>query len=313
MIFLSCHQYSYLSARNYFMNTMPMILMLTMALPAQAAPPSQPVLPNCRVALIDDVDVSGREAGVLLELKVREGSVVRAGDELGRIDDAKVVVLRRVREKDYEAAVEQANNDISVRYADKAAAVALRTWQRAVKANETAAGVVNAIELDKYKLEAEGARLGIEKAQFEQKLALLASEVKAAEVEAADVDIQLRRIVSPIDGIVTHVHKHAGEWVAPGDPVVQVVRVDRLRVEGFVKASEFSPSEVANRPVVVETEIARGRRVQFPGKIVFVSPADQPGGEYLVWADVENRQENEYWLLRPGSTVSMTIDVRAER
>jgi macrolide-specific efflux system membrane fusion protein len=293
---------------------MPMIMMLTMALPGQASPPpSQPVLPHCRVALVEEVEVPGREAGVLLELTVSEGSVVRAGEEIGRIDDAKVVVLRRVREKDYQAALEQANNDINVRYADKAAAVALREWQKAVKANENATGAIAAIEIDKLKLNAEKARLQIEQAQLEQKLAHMTSEVKAAEVEAAEVDIQLRRILSPIDGIVVHVHKSAGEWVAPGDPVVQIVRVDRLRVEGFVKASEFSPSEVANRPVVVETEIARGRKVKFPGKIVFVSPLDQPGGEYLVWAEVENRQENEYWLLRPGSTATMTIDVRAER
>ena len=43
--------------------------------------------------------------------------------------------------------------------------------------------------------------------------------------------------------------------------------------------------------------------------ITFVNPLVQAGGEYRVWAEVVNRQENGEWLLRPGLEAEMTIDV----
>lgn len=296
------------------MNSIAIVLMLSAALPSQRASRAdslgQPVLTDCRVALIEEAQVPGREAGVLTEMNVREGQQVKTGELLGQIDDTKPLVLRKVKEREYQAAVEQANNDVNVRFADKAAGVALKEWQKAVKANELQQGAIAAIEVDKLKLNAQKAQLSIEQAQFEMKVNKLTSEVKQAEVEAADADIELRRITSPLDGVVVHVFKHRGEWVPPGDPVVHIVRVDRLRIEGFVSAAEYSPAELAKRPVKVTAQLARGRTVEFDGQIVYVSPQNQPGGDFLVWAEVENREENGHWLLRPGTTATMTIDMK---
>lgn len=287
------------------------VLALQVQQPASGVDSSgQPVLTQCRVAIIEKADVPGREAGVLTQMEAREGLQVKNGELLGQIDDTKVKVLKKVKQKEFEAAAEQANNDVNVRYADKAAGVALREYQKAVAANRTTKGAIAEIEIDKLRLNAQKADLQIEQAQFDMKVAKLTSEVKLAEVEAADADIEQRRIISPLDGVVVHVYKHVGEWVPPGDPVVQIVRVDRLRIEGFVNSAEFSPAEVDGRPVIVEAELARGRKVQFQGKIVFVSPLDQPGGDYLVWAEVSNRQENGHWLLRPGTTATMTIQLK---
>ncbi len=289
-------------------------LLLSAVLPAQrtagADPISQPVLANCRVSLIEEAEVPGREAGVLVQMDVREGQQVKVGEALGRIDDIKTAALKKVKAKELEAAVEQARNDVNVRFAVKARDVAVKEWQKAVQANKTQPGAIAAIEVDKLKLNAQKADLQIEQAQFDMKVANLTSEVKSAEVEAAEADIQLRQISSPLDGVVVHVYKHLGEWVPPGDPVVQIVRIDRLRIEGFVNSAEFNPSEIAGRSVTVDAELARGRKVRFAGKVVFVSPLVQPGGEYLIWADVENKQENGHWLLRPGLTATMTIEMK---
>lgn len=296
------------------MNPFALLLVFSAALPAQrtiqADTPRQPVLTDCRVALIEEAQVPGREAGVLAEMNVREGQQVKAGELLGQIDDTKPLTLRKIKEKEYQVAVEQANNDVNVRFADKAAGVALKEWQKAVKANELQPGAIAAIEVDKLRLSAQKAQLSIEQAQFEMKVNKLTSEVKQAEVEAAQADINLRHITSPLDGVVVHVYKHRGEWVPPGDPVVHIVRVDRLRVEGFVNAREYNPADIANRPVKVTANLARGRTVEFTGQIVYVSPQDQPGGDVLVWAEVQNRQENGHWLLRPGTTATMEVEVR---
>ena len=122
-------------------------------------------------------------------------------------------------------------------------------------------------------------------------------------------EIALRRIVSPLDGIVVKVHKHVGEWLQPGDPVVEILRIDRLWVEGYVNAADFNPGEIEGRDVIVDAEMARGRKMRFKGQVVFVKPVVE-GGDYLVQAEVENRQENGHWLLRPGLNAAMTIQLK---
>jgi multidrug efflux pump subunit AcrA (membrane-fusion protein) len=88
---------------------------------------------------------------------------------------------------------------------------------------------------------------------------------------------------------------------------VQIVRMDRLRVEGFVAASEWNVDELVGREAIVEVELARGQRERFAGRVTYISPLVTAGGKYRVRAEVENRLSNDEWLLRPGMTVSMTI------
>ena len=66
-----------------------------------------------------------------------------------------------------------------------------------------------------------------------------------------------------------------------------------------------------NQPVTVEIERARGQTVRLSGKVVFISPLVQAGDRYRVRAEVENRQQNNHWLLGPGMSASMTIHVQA--
>ncbi|MGC3967454.1 MAG: HlyD family secretion protein [Pirellulales bacterium] len=99
-----------------------------------------------------------------------------------------------------------------------------------------------------------------------------------------------------------------GEWVEPGKPVVRLVRLDRLRVEGFVRYDQQSPGSLHGKTVRAEIASAGGVRHSFSGRVTFVSPIVQPGGEYRIWAEVENRRENEHWLLRPGLEAELTIE-----
>jgi multidrug efflux pump subunit AcrA (membrane-fusion protein) len=92
--------------------------------------------------------------------------------------------------------------------------------------------------------------------------------------------------------------------------VLQVVRIDRLRVEGFLSAGEYAPESVAGRPVTVEVSLAGGRIARFTGQVVFVSPIVQAGNKYRVRAEVANRSESGHPILRPGMTATMNVQLR---
>ena len=118
------------------------------------------------------------------------------------------------------------------------------------------------------------------------------------------------QVDAPIDGIVVELFKHAGEWVEPGQPVLRMVRMDRLRVEGFLRADKLAPNEVLGKPVTIRVRLVRDKTVELKSRISFVSPLVEGSGEYRVWADISNQIANGHWLIRPGLLAEMTIDLR---
>jgi multidrug resistance efflux pump len=168
---------------------------------------------------------------------------------------------------------------------------------------------VTDVERDRLRLEWEKSGLQIEQAQLERQLADLAAKVKEAEVETAEIEIRRRLVKSPIDGEVVDVQANQGEWLQVGAPLAHVVRTDKLRVEGYVDAARWDPERIRGRPVTVEVTLADARRETFEGRISFVSPLVESGGDYRVFAEVANRKSpgSEEWLLRAGQTATMVI------
>ena len=91
--------------------------------------------------------------------------------------------------------------------------------------------------------------LSIEKAKKDLDVAGLQKQVSEAELEAAEANLERRRLIAPLDAVVVELTRHEGEWVQAGDPVMRLVRVDLLRVEGFLNAKNYRPSEIQGRPV----------------------------------------------------------------
>ena len=242
-----------------------------------------------------------------MTLDVEEGSRVAPDQEIGRIDDSQPQIQRTLAEIKQSSAEEAHKNDVNIRYSKAAYLVAEQEHRMAVEANGKVRGTFPESEVARLKLAAERAKLQIEQAERDQTLAGFEVRSAKAEVIAADENIRRRKVISPIAGEVVERYKHEGEWVQPGDVVLRVIRLDVLRIEGFLNAAQFDPGEIRNRPVMIEFELARGRKVQMEGKVVFVNPEVEAGGEYQVRAEIMNRQEKGQWLLRPGLTATMTV------
>ena len=275
--------------------------------PAPAPLTSQPRLTRCLVSCIEEAQVPAQEAGVLVDLAVIEGQQVQAGEQLGKIDDSQPLMQGKAAMAELRAAEEKAKSDVDERYARKASEVAKAEWEKAKEANQKTAGSISQVEVARLKLTWERGILEIERAQTERKMSSHAADAKAVEVEAAKEAIKRRRISSPIDGHVVQVNLHKGEWVKPGDPVLHVVQLDRLKVEGFAKLDETVPQQLIGKPVTVEVKIAE-QLLRFPARITFVNPIVRGREEYLVKAEVDNRKDNGQWLLLPGMSAEMVID-----
>lgn len=268
-------------------------------------------LPNCLLALDEEAQIPAQEAGVLQKILVKEGQQVSEKDLLAQIDDTIPRLQELVAGYKLDVARRQADDDIDRRFAEASAKVAWAEVQQAKEANETMKSTVPAADVRRRVLEHEKMVLSIEKARKDLAVNALQAKVAEGELSAARANMERRRLVAPFDdAVVVELTRHAGEWVQAGEPVMRLVRMDRLRVEGFLNAKDFRAFEIQDRPVTVVVTLARGERESFPGKIVYVKPLIEQGGEFLVRAEVQNRKENGVWVLNPGLNATMTIQLK---
>jgi len=280
-----------------------------MALPTQSSVGdalAEPTIEHALVSLINDVEVSAKEAGVLIAMDVTEGDVVKTGQLVAQVDDVDAHMGKLAAQIRLQAAQTQASDDTPIKYAESGREVAKSKLTASRSSNRRSPGSVPKVDIRTLELEVERFRLSILKSKLELRVAQMDAEVHMADVRVADEKIRRRRIESPLDGIVVGTFRQKGEWVNPGDPVLRVIRIDRLRVEGRLSALEYDRHEINQRPVTVEIRLARGRTMKFPGKVVNVSPLT-PNNRYLVRAEVENKMERGHWMMNPGMQAIITV------
>jgi macrolide-specific efflux system membrane fusion protein len=264
---------------------------------------------HCQVFLIRDIHISANEAGALVSLDAQEGDHVQAGVLLGKIDDRQAQYDKIAAELKRNVALAKSQDDIEVRFAQAAFEVADAELTQSMEANRHTANAVPTVEIRRLKLTRKKAELEIDRSRLDRRIASMTADVETTAVAAADESIRRRQITAPFAGMVLEVLRDEAEWVNAGEPVLRMIQLDRLRVEGFLSVRQFNPEDVDGRPVTVAVQRARGQVVQLPGNVVFVSPVVQAGDTYRIRAEVENQLLGDHWVLRPGMTAAMTIHV----
>lgn len=256
------------------------------------------------IKLLEQVDVPARVAGALANVAVHEGEIVTAGAPLAQIEDGDAQIEKRRAELELIGARRVAESDVKVRYAKKSLEVAQTELRRAVDSGKRLAQSVSQSELDQLRLLVQRGELDVEEAQLEWELSQTTRESKENDLRLAEYNISQRRIAAPLAGFVAEVHRHRGEWVQPGQPILRMLRLDRLRAEGLVNARAVQ-GDVNGRTVKLTVQLNDQSSATFAGKVVFVSPEIDPvNGQVRIWAEIENTDLR----LQPGLHGSMVID-----
>lgn len=275
----------------------PAILSFTPAIGDDSPAPSPSkgglVVDRCRIKLVDEATIASGRTGVLANMPVREGDLVKKDQLVAQlIDDVAKAAL--------DVATKEASNDVEIRYAEKAAEVAQAEYEAYVQANRRNPNTYPAIEVQKMKLSAERGFLQIEQAQHQFDVA----KMKKNEAEAT---LKLFRVDSPFEGMVTRIYKVKGEAVREGDPILEISNTTKVKVEGAIKISDAFGVKPGS-PVKVQLDLPEAdlpeEQLVFEGKIVFVDVKAQPvTNQVRVWAEVDNPKN----VLRAGATAKMTI------
>ncbi|MCA9042513.1 MAG: HlyD family efflux transporter periplasmic adaptor subunit, partial [Planctomycetaceae bacterium] len=199
--------------------------------------------------------------------------------------------------------LKEASNTVDKRYALKASEVAKVKYERALNVNQKIKGTYPEIELREYKLDAERATLQIEQAEHQQAVAELTAQESAVQLKTFDLK-------APFSGTIIKVYKSKGEAVNQGDPVVELLNIDTVRVNSWI-----------NRDIA--HQIKRGEKVlvkllidekdnEFPGSDQILEGKVQyidlkTGGSSRKRVKIGVDVQNQDHLLLPGSAVALKI------
>ncbi len=220
-----------------------------------------------------DIDVAASEMGRVISLDVREGDRVKLGCVLARLDEDVLTATLEVAKASMESAGRL-----------EAAQAELRMYRESLEKLEELRQRNHATQR-----EVDRAVSQVEMAQARVKATQEELTVKALEFARTRTQLEQRRVLSPIDGVVTRVYKDAGEFVSPTDPnVVKVVQLDPLLIVFSVPVTE------ARKLTAGEAVRARIESAQQPvaGVVEFISPmADAQSGTMRVRVRIPNPDE----------------------
>lgn len=289
------------------------ILCLILAAPITASaqeaavPKRAHVVENCVVQYISKVDVPARAEGTLTVLKVDEGLTVEKDQVLAVIDDTAAQINVALKEAEEKEAILNATNEVNLNDAKNSEELARAEAEAYEELRRERA--IPYWELEKKKLEAERALLRIDLAQMQKSIAEVQAFAKRQELALAQYELKRRQVVAPWGGFIESRRAQLGEWVQPGTPILTLIQMDKLRVEGDIDA-------LASRSVVKGTKVevrifdkdesSSSDQKPIEGTLGYVSMEVDLNGRHRVWVEIDNVKDDGVWRYKPG----MTADIR---
>ena len=286
-----------------------------------------------------ETEVPARETGVLSQMNVVVGQMVRQGQTLARIDDQEAKNRQNLAEIELRIAEKETETEPLLKAARQARETADRNLARAEEAVENFRRSLSQAELDDYRLGATEAAADLWQRQHETEVARLTRQLRAEQLQLAQLRTARHAVTAPLAGMVEDVYHQPGEWVTPGQPIARIVRLDRLRCVGFLAAEQvpprrlpFSDQEEANEggpqagrpgdwahvtatleiltPTVQDGPETRAEQpsktqvLQRQGTVTFIDPQIEPeSGQVKIWVEVDNTDLR----LHPGDRGTLVI------
>ncbi|MCC6511425.1 MAG: HlyD family efflux transporter periplasmic adaptor subunit [Pirellulaceae bacterium] len=256
------------------------------------------------IKCLHDIKLAAQADGILQELLVDEGAAVEKGQVVLTIDERTARAELAVAEKEMEAAEAQASQDANLRFSKKVAEVSDAEYLEIKELYDR--NSASKQETRRKLLEAEKARLGIEVAQVDHSKDILAAAVSKEKVSAAKVQLTLRQVTSPYDGIIEKRLRDQGEWVKAGEPILSLMHMKEMRIEANVPVRGSDVAKLQNADITIRVPIG-GQEWTHTTKVEFVSPKIEMS-TCRIWARIPNSVVGSSWLLRDG--MDAVVDIK---
>jgi len=224
----------------------------------------------------DDVRISFRVQGQVLELLTDEGMVIKKGDIVARLNKDELSKIKA----EAEAALTLAEYQYKLDYDD---------YVRAE--NLLKAGAISAQQRDTAKT-----KMDTDSANIKQ---------LRASLELANTKLGWAELASPLDGYVLVKSALPGEVVQPGSPVFTAVNLDDLWVTAYINEKDLGKVKLGQK-AFVQTDTYPGKK--YEGRVSFISSQTEFTPKYIQTTEervkyvyrIKVRVDNSSLDLKPG-------------
>ena len=267
--------------------------------PAQAQ--SELEYNEARIVAVHNTLVSSEAPGIIRSIDIQAGDEVQKQSVLVTLNSETFQADLDVALAEEQIARLEAANRVKIEYAQKSAEVTEKTLAKSLAANRQYTKTIPATELEKLQLQLDQARLSGEQAIMELDAAQWTVKLREKMTHAARVKLDSRTVRAPFDGTIAQLLVQPGQWVNAGEPIVRLVELERLRVEGYFRQDMIDRIKVGITGSFTYTLNGQVKRV--PVKVSFVSP-EIVEGIFQVRADIDNRER----LHMPGIQGKLTLE-----
>ncbi|MGE0222153.1 MAG: efflux RND transporter periplasmic adaptor subunit [Acetobacteraceae bacterium] len=215
---------------------------------------------TCLVKPKQVVQLGSPVFGLIAGVFVDRGDVVQQGQLLAKLDttvEEAQVALDRFR----------ATNTTAI----DAARIDMAWQQRELARRQQLVGNMfsRANEVDEIVTKIEQDRIALRKGEADQKTAML-------EAERSEVQLKLKLIRSPLNGVVTDMRLMPGEFIHEQATIMTIAQIDPLNIDLVVPAERYGAVRVGT---VADLQLASPINMTLPAKVDAVDPVIDPASD----------------------------------
>lgn len=224
-----------------------------------------------------EVLVSAEASGKLLYFNIEEGTVLKAGQEVGVVDTVQLYLKKLQLEANIKS-VEEQRPDILKQVAATKEQITAAERERNRVANLLKVGAANQKQLDDAddQLEVLRKQLVAQNSTLSNSHQSLTWQSSSVGIQVAQVEDQLKKcyITSPITGIVLAKYAEAGELTAVGTPLFKIADTQQMYLRAYITSEQLSQVKLGQK-VTVFSDYGTDEHKQYPGVVTWISDTSE--------------------------------------
>jgi HlyD family secretion protein len=220
-----------------------------------------------------EVVVSAEQNGKLLQMNAEEGSLVKAGEQVGLIDTVQLYLKAKQMGATKNVYATQ-RPDITKQVASLRQQLAKAEQDRARYAGLVKEGAANRKLLDDAT-----SQVNVLKRQIEATLSSLGNSTNSLNAQMSNTDIQKSQVLdqlakchvlSPLTGTVLEKYTEPGEFATVGKPLFKVADIDNMFLRAYVTTDQLQRVKLGQQ-VKVFADYGDGNRKGYTGHVTWIS------------------------------------------
>ena len=221
----------------------------------------------------EETIISSEASGIIKELSIEEGQLLKAGQMIGYIDSTQLFLKKRqllsqikaVMSKKPNIPVQLASLQEQLKSAEKEQARIINLVKADAATGKQLDDINSQVIIIKNQITAQSSSLNISNESIDMETNPL-----SIQIDQINDQLQKCKIVNPINGTVLTKYAEANEMTAPGKPIYKIADLSTIILRAYITGDELASIKL-NQQVKVHTDDGHGKFNESEGIVTWIS------------------------------------------